>query len=112
VKFRARRKAAPPHYPNSQRNFLKSQLNQLAHQDSFCVTFIEGRNHLGGAVQEMTMHARKATFFAAGIAVLLLAMTSLASAAAYSNVFVYGDSLSDVGNIYTVSGHTIPLSPP
>lgn len=58
------------------------------------------------------MHARKATFFAAGIAVLLLAMTSLASAAAYSNVFVYGDSLSDLGNIYTVSGHTIPLSPP
>ena len=39
-------------------------------------------------------------------------MTSLASASAYSNLSVYGDSLSDLGNIYTASGHTVPLSPP
>jgi cholinesterase len=58
------------------------------------------------------MQARKAASFVACVAVTLLAMTSFASAGAYSNIFVYGDSLSDLGNIYTVSMHTIPLSPP
>jgi phospholipase/lecithinase/hemolysin len=60
----------------------------------------------------MTMKARKAAFFVTLIAATILALTSFASAAPYSNVFVYGDSLSDLGNIYNVSGHTIPLSPP
>jgi len=58
------------------------------------------------------MQARKAASFVACVAVTLLAMTSLASAGAYSNVFVYGDSLSDLGNIYRISMHTIPQSPP
>jgi len=58
------------------------------------------------------MQARKAASFVACVAVTLLAMTSFASAGAYSNVFVYGDSLSDLGNIYRVSMHTIPQSPP
>lgn len=58
------------------------------------------------------MTARKAVFFAVFVATLLLATTSIASAGAYSAVFVYGDSLSDTGNIYNASGHTIPLSPP
>jgi phospholipase/lecithinase/hemolysin len=39
-------------------------------------------------------------------------MTSLASASAYSNLSVYGDSLSDLGNIYTAGSQTIPRSPP
>ena len=58
------------------------------------------------------MQARKATSFAAFVAGMLLAMTSFASAGAYSNVFVYGDSLSDTGNIYFITGHTTPPSPP
>ena len=57
------------------------------------------------------MHARKVTSVAV-LSVLVVAMTSFAHAGAYSNVFVYGDSLSDTGNIYTVSMHTIPQSPP
>jgi cholinesterase len=57
------------------------------------------------------MHARKVTFVAL-LSVLVIAMTSFAHAGAYSNVFVYGDSLSDTGNIYNASGHTIPQSPP
>jgi phospholipase/lecithinase/hemolysin len=58
------------------------------------------------------MTTRKAIVFAVFVAITLLAMTSFASAGAYSNVFVYGDSLSDTGNVYNASGHTIPLSPP
>jgi phospholipase/lecithinase/hemolysin len=58
------------------------------------------------------MPSRKAAFFIALVAVTILSTTSLASASAYSNVFVYGDSLSDTGNIYNASGHTIPQSPP
>ena len=50
--------------------------------------------------------------FPAFLAVILLAMSSIANAGPYSNVFVYGDSLSDTGNIYNASGHTIPQSPP
>jgi phospholipase/lecithinase/hemolysin len=58
------------------------------------------------------MPARKAAFLVAFVVGVLMAMSTLASASPYSNLFVYGDSLSDLGNIYTVSGHTIPLSPP
>jgi len=57
------------------------------------------------------MQVRKVSIFAM-LPVLLLAMTSIASAGPYSAVFVYGDSLSDTGNIYTITGHTIPPSPP
>jgi phospholipase/lecithinase/hemolysin len=60
----------------------------------------------------MMMKARKTAFFVTLIATTILALTSFASAAPFSNVFVYGDSLSDLGNIYNVSGHTVPLSPP
>ena len=58
------------------------------------------------------MQARKATFFAITVAATLMVMTSIASAGTFSNVFVYGDSLSDTGNIYAATGGTIPLSPP
>ena len=57
------------------------------------------------------MQIRYAAFCAALVAIVLMTAL-LASAAAFSNVFVYGDSLSDLGNIYFVSGHTIPPSPP
>jgi len=58
------------------------------------------------------MQGRKVTLFAPFLLCMVLAMTSIASAGAYSNVFVYGDSLSDVGNIYAASGNTYPPSPP
>jgi phospholipase/lecithinase/hemolysin len=58
------------------------------------------------------MPSRKAAVFVALVAFAILSTTSPANAGAYSNVFVYGDSLSDTGNIYTVSMHTIPQSPP
>jgi outer membrane lipase/esterase len=40
------------------------------------------------------------------------ALTTFASAEPFSSVFVYGDSLSDLGNIYKVTGGANPLSPP
>lgn len=58
------------------------------------------------------MHLRKPAFFGAFVFAALLAMTSFAIASPYSSVFVYGDSLSDTGNIFTFSGGTIPMSPP
>lgn len=58
------------------------------------------------------MQSRKAAYFVVLVVATLLAMTSLASASPFSSVFVYGDSLSDTGNIYAASGGTIPMSPP
>ena len=49
--------------------------------------------------EEMMTQARRAAYLATLVAALILAMTSLAAATPYSNVFVYGDSLSDLGNI-------------
>ncbi len=49
------------------------------------------------------MQARKATLFAAMVVTALLVMTSFAVASPYSNVFVYGDSLSDTGNLYAAT---------
>jgi len=60
----------------------------------------------------MMMPVRKAAFFMAMLASMLLVVTSFASAGALSNVFVYGDSLSDTGNIFTFSGGNTPPSPP
>ena len=53
--------------------------------------------------KEIMMQGRRFAFPAL-LAVILLAMTSIANAGPYSNVFVYGDSLSDTGNIYDASG--------
>jgi outer membrane lipase/esterase len=41
---------------------------------------------------------------------MLLAAISLVSAAAFTNVIVYGDSLSDNGNLYALMGEP-PSSP-
>lgn len=74
---------------------------------------VPGRAQHGGLLQErFTMQARKVTFFTVMVVATLMVMTSIASAGIYSNVFAYGDSLSDTGNIYALSGGTIPLSPP
>ena len=58
------------------------------------------------------MRAGKTVFFALFLSVSLLTLTSFANAGAYTAVIAYGDSLSDTGNIYAVTGGTIPLSPP
>jgi phospholipase/lecithinase/hemolysin len=46
------------------------------------------------------------------VAAALLAMTTFASAGAYTAVIAYGDSLSDNGNLYALDGGLSPLSPP
>jgi len=54
------------------------------------------------------MHARKFSFFVM-LAAILLAMTTFASAGAYTAVIAYGDSLSDNGNLFAATGQ--PPSP-
>ena len=49
---------------------------------------------------------------AATAALLCFGAAGSAAAAAYSGLYVFGDSLSDVGNIYAASGGTEPVSPP
>jgi phospholipase/lecithinase/hemolysin len=48
--------------------------------------------------------------FATSAAILLLAFPAIASADSYSSLIVYGDSLSDNGNLYGATGN--PASPP
>lgn len=56
------------------------------------------------------MLRRKTVVFPVSLIAMLLAATSLASAAAFTNVIVYGDSMSDNGNLYALIGE--PPSPP
>ena len=51
------------------------------------------------------MDTRRFIFFAACVAMVLLAATSVASAGSISTVVAYGDSLSDNGNLYAASGY-------
>ena len=55
-------------------------------------------------LREKTMQLRRTAVFAVLVAATLLAMTSFASAGAFSFVISYGDSLSDNGNLFAVSG--------
>jgi phospholipase/lecithinase/hemolysin len=48
---------------------------------------------------------------AAAVVVLVCLAASPATADPYSDFFVFGDSLSDVGNIFIATGGTIPASP-
>lgn len=50
------------------------------------------------------MQSRKSAFFAVSVVMMLLAFTSIASADSFSSVIVYGDSLSDNGNLYAATG--------
>lgn len=45
-------------------------------------------------------------------ACLITALAPFAHADSFSSVVVYGDSLSDNGNLYKLSGGTVPASPP
>ena len=47
-----------------------------------------------------------------GLIIAASLVPARAIAATFSQIVVYGDSLSDVGRFYTASGGTIPLSPP
>jgi len=58
------------------------------------------------------MQLRKVVAFGTSIAFVLLGMNLVASAESFSSVIVYGDSLSDNGNLYAFSGNTYPPSPP
>ena len=50
------------------------------------------------------MQSRKSAFFAVSVVMMLLVFTSIASADSFSSVIVYGDSLSDNGNLYAATG--------
>jgi phospholipase/lecithinase/hemolysin len=56
------------------------------------------------------MQLRKFMLLAISASVVLMAMTPIASATSYSSLVVYGDSLSDNGNLYSYIGY--PPSPP
>jgi len=58
------------------------------------------------------MQIRKYVLFATSMAILPTAMTSGALASSFSSVVVYGDSLSDNGNLYSLTGGAYPPSPP
>jgi len=55
------------------------------------------------------VQTRRTVILSAFVAILLLASCLTASATSYSAVFAYGDSLSDNGNLFAVSG--IPPAP-
>src|ERR1035441_265866 len=55
------------------------------------------------------MQLRKILLLAVSASVVLMAMTPIASASSYSALVVYGDSLSDNGNLYSLIGY--PPSP-
>lgn len=46
------------------------------------------------------------------LAALCLSVTALGAQGAYSSLTFFGDSLSDTGNLYQLSGQTFPPSPP
>jgi cholinesterase len=59
------------------------------------------------------MHPRKAAQLLALLVVALVSLASPASATPFSSIFVYGDSLSDLGNIYAASiAAGLPPTPP
>ncbi|MGD0629058.1 MAG: SGNH/GDSL hydrolase family protein [Terracidiphilus sp.] len=54
------------------------------------------------------MTLRKTAVFAVSVAIMLLTCTAIASAGSFSAVFVYGDSLSDNGNLFAATGYPPP----
>ena len=51
------------------------------------------------------MQLRKYVLFAVSMAIVTMALTSSASAGSFSSLVVYGDSLSDNGNLYSLIGY-------
>ncbi|QLE42151.1 SGNH/GDSL hydrolase family protein [Nostoc sp. C052] len=49
---------------------------------------------------------------AVGFVLFSFMLPTKASAASFDQLYVFGDSLSDIGNIYNASGQTYPPSPP
>jgi phospholipase/lecithinase/hemolysin len=54
------------------------------------------------------MQLRKYVLFATAMVIVLMAMTSSAFASSFSSLIVYGDSLSDNGNLYSLIGYPPP----
>ena len=52
------------------------------------------------------MHNRRFAYFA-WLTVILIALTSIANAGAYTAVIAYGDSLSDNGNLWAATGQPL-----
>ncbi len=51
------------------------------------------------------MQPRKDVLFATAMVIVLMAMTSSAFASSFSSLIVYGNSLSDNGNLYSLIGY-------
>lgn len=54
----------------------------------------------------------KKELIAAGLVIFSLILPLKASAASFAKFFVFGDSLSDTGNLYNATSKQFPLSPP
>jgi len=54
------------------------------------------------------MQLRKYVLFATAMMIVLMALTSSAFASSFSSLIVYGDSLSDNGNLYSLIGYPPP----
>lgn len=63
--------------------------------------------HFGGFIMLNILRRARRTL----LALFLVLGASFAVQAAYSNVYFFGDSLSDTGNLYTASGGAEPLPP-
>ena len=57
---------------------------------------------------EGSMAFRRLMLLSVSVAVVLVMMSSLASASSYSSMIVYGDSLSDNGNLFSLIGYPPP----
>jgi phospholipase/lecithinase/hemolysin len=53
----------------------------------------------------------KKTLMAAGFVLFSFMLPLKVSAASFDNIYVFGDSLSDSGNVFAASGNTFPPSP-
>ncbi len=58
------------------------------------------------------MKDRRGILTAAIALLLALAPTGAIAGPIVSNVIVFGDSLSDVGNVFALTGGTVPPDPP
>src|SRR5699024_3470894 len=65
------------------------------------------------SAKQRVLHMRFLYFAAAALVALGLPFgVAHASMVSYSQLYVFGDSLSDVGNIYELTDHNVPVSPP
>lgn len=75
------------------------------------VKITKTRNRSAPNPKEYIVQTARHAIFTAYFAAVLLAFAPIANAASFSSVIVYGDSLSDNGNLYAATGHLVPSAP-